>query len=264
LTIPLLGEQHLPNYQYCASYVSLRSLTQGGKMVHHRSYFCAVFGLVTALAISSARADSIFSNLGIGNGYNTSTFNVVRGATSEPPFGSADQANAFTVGPTDYVFTSAQLALDYCGGGVLHGCGGTNEVDILLLSNTSDNLPGTVLQTIRLTGIPDIGYPSSGALVTAKAVAPLTLKAGTTYWLGATVLAPDSYFAWFVNNTGDHLFAIRQNGGAWNPPSYPLAAAGAFQIDGTPVSPVPEPSGLLLIGTGLLGVVGAVRRKLLG
>lgn len=163
-------------------------------------------------------ASVIYTNLGPGGTYDTGTYNVVRGATADPPFGSADQANAFTVGATDYTFSSAQLALDFCGGGILQGCAGTNQIDILLLSNTSNNLPGAVLQTISLSNIPDIGYPTSGTLlVRANAVAPLTLQANTTYWLGATVLAPDSYFAWLVNNTSDHNFAVRENGGAWVP-----------------------------------------------
>ena len=208
----------------------------------------AVFGIVTAWAAFPARADVVFTNLGSNNTYITNTFNVVRGATADPPFGSADQANAFTVGSTDYVFSSAQVALDFCGGGALLGCKGTDQIDILLLSDAS-GLPGSVLETIPLSGIADIGYPASGALVTANATAPVTLKANTAYWLGATVLAADSYFGWFVNNTGDHSFATRVNGGPWNPPNQPATLAAAFQINGTPV---PEPGGFCVVTIPLL------------
>ena len=200
--------------------------------------------MVVLMASSVANAGVIYTNLGPGGTYSTDTFNVVRGATADPPFGSADQANAFTVGATDYTFASALLALDFCGGGILQGCTGTNQIDILLLSNTSNNLPGTVLQTIPLSNIPDIGYPTSGTLlVMANAVAPLTLHANTAYWLGATVLAPDSYFAWLVNNTGDQIFAFRPDGGAWVP-GVQHAASAAFQIIG---NPTPEPSSLTML-----------------
>ena len=125
----------------------------------------------------AAQADSIvFSNLGPLDSYVNNTFNVVRGAAADPPFGAADQANDFAVGPTAYTFTSAQLALGFCGG-ILFGCFGTNQIDILLMADAG-GLPGAVLQSIIVNNLPDIGYPSSGALLTVHAVAPLTLQGG--------------------------------------------------------------------------------------
>jgi len=41
------------------------------------------------------------------------------------------------------------------------------------------------------------------------------------------------------------------------------AYADAFAIDDVRLGAVPEPSSLLLLGSGLLGVVGVVRRKMM-
>jgi PEP-CTERM motif len=42
-----------------------------------------------------------------------------------------------------------------------------------------------------------------------------------------------------------------------------VASVGAFAPSGTTTRPTPEPSSLMLFGTGLLTVAGALRRKLL-
>ncbi len=69
--------------------------------------------VVLLMASSVARADIIYTNLGPGGTYNSNTFNVVRGATAQLPFGSSDQANSFSWVLSIAIFTSAQLSLDF-------------------------------------------------------------------------------------------------------------------------------------------------------
>lgn len=61
-------------------------------------------------------------------------------------------------------------------------------------------------------------------------------------------LPTDSYVVGFLNIPGDRKWSATAN-------------SGAIFEDGTPTPPVPEPSSLMLLGTGALGLAGVVRRR---
>jgi PEP-CTERM motif len=86
-------------------------------------------------------------------------------------------------------------------------------------------------------------------------VGGLTFMPGTTYWLS---LVPDSTFppqwGWGTGLLGDGVsyqdfFGVRTQ----------LGVDFGFDISG---KPIPEPGTLMMLGTGILGLAGALRRKL--
>jgi len=87
--------------------------------------------------------------------------------------------------------------------------------------------------------------------------------AGQQYFLalGPEDINNDAYLAWNYNSTGAtgiDLFS-RDGGQTWT--SNGEQTIGAFDILGSPQGTVPEPSSLLLLGTGLVGAFGSLRKK---
>jgi hypothetical protein len=109
-------------------------------------------------------------------------------------------------------------------------------------------------------GVYDVAVPISSSVMTA----------GSTYWLSisnATDAANDGTQGWDIPNAGSGGPAIcnfRQSGTNFGScglggESFTLSGCGAG-LDCGP--PVPEPSSILLLGSGILGLAGILRRKL--
>lgn len=71
-----------------------------------------------------------------------------------------------------------------------------------------------------------------------------------------------SYVYWGTSNNGmgGNAYSTQASTGAFT------SVAGwelAFKVEGTPITAVPEPRSMILLGSGLLGMAYAVRRKLI-
>ncbi len=208
--------------------------------------------LALALCTMPAMAGTLYSNLGTGTSvYNCCTGWAVTGTGSiGTSFTSAEQ---FQVGASGSV-SQIDAAVGY-----VAGFGNSFYLDID--ANSGSNTPGTVLASF--TGLSSsTEFGTCCGLVSITGISGLTLSTGTNYWMviGPTSSSGNTYDAWNWSNSATGLENYSTDGGkTWN--SNGVTSQAAFDIIGGGGT-TPEPTSLLLFGTGVLGAIGAFRRKI--
>lgn len=186
--------------------------------------------IVNTLPGESNNAGAIIGNIGDGNQY--------------------AEAAVFTV-PVGISYTLDRLTLALAD--ALNSNGGS-PVSAIVLTNNSGT-PGNALET--LSSSVASGLPFSGTnTVFTSATHPL-LNAGSSYWI-AVETNSTSVISWLQSATTGTSLTSLDGGSTWvSDPTF----NAAFKVEGTPNGPmVPEPGSLVLLFTGVAGLI-ALRRR---
>jgi hypothetical protein len=189
------------------------------------------------------------------------------------PAGNVYQCcNGWTVSGTGTVGTSFTPANEFSPS----MSGSVSEIDVAVgyvtglnsfyvaLDSDNGGIPGAQLGYWGdLTSSTNFG--SCCGIISITGITGINLTAGENYWLvvGPMNVGDTTWEAWNLNNQG--AMGTEQystdGGDTWN--SNGTQTLGAFQIvGGTGSGTTPEPSSLLLMGSGLLGGLGLLRRKI--
>jgi len=204
----------------------------------------AIFlGLITCFPVASTASSVIFSDFGPGHTYNSVTGLAIAGTGSNPGF--VEWGNSFT-SSAKFDLTEIRMALGWIAG--------ANGVTVSLDANNGGT-PGQALATWSFAGLPVAGT-SNSIIQTKTFAAGIVLQPGQTYWLVTAPLAANTQAVWNFNSIGMTSVGAVKFGDGW---LTTRISTGAFEVIGTSV--VPESDTWFLFGTGLVGILGLIRKR---